>query len=270
MKKRNSGNGSQERCSQVSRDIQEERLGEFCQRTGTEEAKAENKVLIGSETRRAGSDAISVEQSERSERSESQSRVRSAHPSSVSEAVGLKIRYYREARGWSMRDMEAELAVAVNLPRTRSAISMWENNRRSCSIEDIPALCEVFGVTPNDLIEMPKRPSVPESVGTSNTDGVRGMRAAESMRGTRDGASTSSTGIGVLCGGWFGRCRVVPEQLKPLMPLLANLQFEDVNALAKLAETMAKAEAKCREKIRTIIKGLAELGDLAGLTGLAE
>ena len=148
MKKRN---GSQERYSQqgkqgcpvskghqnIHQNLQEERLGEFCQKTGTEEARTGNKTL--------SSKAVRAEQS--------------AHPcsavSSVSEAVGLKIRYYRESRGWSIRDMEAELAVAVNSPRTRSSISMWENNRRSCSIEHIPALCELFGVTPNDLIEKP-------------------------------------------------------------------------------------------------------------------
>ena len=90
MKKRNSGNGSQERCSQVLRDFQEERLGEFCQKTGTEEARTGNKTL--------SSKAVRAEQS--------------AHPcsavssaSSVSEAVGLKIRYYRESRGWSIREV---------------------------------------------------------------------------------------------------------------------------------------------------------------------
>ena len=133
--------------------------------------------------------------------------------------------------------MEAELAVTVNSPRTRSSISMWENNRRSCSIEHIPALCNLFDVTPNELIEKPNSMTASAEADTE----------------------LKTVGVFSLCGRWFGKCRVVPDQLKPLMPSLAKLNSEDVTALTKLAEAMAVTEHKDREGIRTIIEELAEL-----------
>lgn len=60
--------------------------------------------------------------------------------------LGVSIAHYRKLKGYTQQMLADRMRV------TRGTIANWETARREMNIKEVRELCEVLGVTPDDLL----------------------------------------------------------------------------------------------------------------------
>jgi len=73
-----------------------------------------------------------------------------ADTSRLSKKIGKRLRYLREARGWSLEDVARKL----NPRRTRATVHKWETGLVEIPIEFVPGFARLYGINPNEFLEL--------------------------------------------------------------------------------------------------------------------
>ena len=81
--------------------------------------------------------------------------------------VCQRIRYFREKKHMEQKALAAELGIISN------AVSNWENGRSRPDIASLPKICQILGVTMDELFDLPAAPQ-PTITVTSKTPVVTG------------------------------------------------------------------------------------------------
>jgi len=72
---------------------------------------------------------------------------------------------FRKANGMTATQCAAELDMSI------AAWSQWEKAKRDPSLEDLPKICWMFGISMNQLFDLPDKRSVGQNVSTTATSG---------------------------------------------------------------------------------------------------